>query len=1028
VASPALRLCVAFNAAALLSFLAFGVVPDDLDVRTDIVGYPTYANFNVNRYFWAYGFVVVVFPLLTFAIYLALTRVFTRSEGPRGPIPPPLERVETTPRASGRRALLVAAGRTLLVAFVLGLEVVVVSELLDNKALFVLTAIGYCAAVASLAWGASRIARRDLLDVVSTVNIAAAPLVLALLYGVSESTQVTVTATGAVHHYPWLPLWSAVALTAGVLVWLVRGLRRSRSSHRSDVERRALLLVTAPVGLFLLVAYLPGDLGTINLFEEGQVLAGAELTRDGAFPWRDLLVVHGLLHDIGTGLFGSAVIEDSRWGVVAGEQLLILPLSWVALYYLCAYLFWSNWLFLLGTQLLVVTGGIFAIHYRLGLIPLVLLLLAALLNEPTVIRAVAFAALLFAQVVVTPEAISAAPMYMLVIVLFELTYRDRTRRIVENFRRSLLTLASAGVLGLGWSVFLLAFGALDDFVFSYQAFVPGHQLTGGVPLGTYLAVLSPGNVGEHYEEFAILTPVVLILAAFLYFVARIRQRRPLFTQDWVMLAAVAFVLTYYAKFLSRTDHVYHSFAMAAPGLLYAIYRVITLAERRLAGAARTSGGAWFPARHVITLPVLLVLLASAPVALDDAVRSVQHHFAPDVSEEPELDALGYARKGENDLTMFREVSRALESQIEPGDTIFDFSNTPGLFHYLLDVPASNRYYHVSIAIRQRTQTDLIRLLEARQPKVVVFSSAGVGGSPSVWDKIANQVRHYDVSEYLLDHYVPVLESNSFVFMRRREGGVTAVPELYFRTSACDWGFTPSFLSPAPSPMAGALDVPFQALDPALRIRGWAVDVEARKPAKEVVATRDGKVVARVLPDQRRPDVAFQLNHAGYRDSGFGIVLAIRNESDRDLGRIRLFVVMRSGDRKELFVTPGVETEQSDSIDLVDGRGALASEPRGAVEAAGVEKPLALRLPAEAGTYRWLELNTGETVREASFELSDRLDESPFGQRIIAFKTLARDETSTRIRVGACSQWRGYSRDVYLTTDPAQDIREVRLLR
>ena len=251
--------------------------------------------------------------------------------------------------------------------------------------------------------------------------------------------------------------------------------------------------MTAPVGLFLLVAYLPGDLGTINLFEEGQILAGAEIVRDGAFPWRDILVVHGLLHDIGTGLFGSAVIEDSRWGVVAGEKLLILPLSWVALYYLCAYLFWSNWLFLLGTQLLVVTGSIFVVHYRLGLIPLVLLLLAALFHRPTVTRAVAFTSLLFVQLIVTPEAIWAAPMYVLVIVLFELSYRDTARRFAENFRRTLLIVASAGVLGLAWSFFLLANDAFDDFVFSYRAFIPGHQLTGGVPLGTYLRGSAPGE-------------------------------------------------------------------------------------------------------------------------------------------------------------------------------------------------------------------------------------------------------------------------------------------------------------------------------------------------------------------------------------------------------------------------------------------------------------------------------------------------------------------------------------------------------
>ncbi len=438
MASPAIRFCVALNVAALAAFLGFELVPEDLDVRTDIVGYPTYANFNVNRYFWAYGFAVVVFPLLTFGIYLALTRAFARSREPRGPIPPPLERIEANPRATSSTAALVAGSRVLLVGGVVGLEAAISSDLANNKVLFVLAALGYAATVALVAWAVSRASRRGFRDVVATLNGLGVLLTLALLYGVSESTQVTVAATGAVHHYPWLPLWLALGATAGVGAWHVRGLLRATTSELRDaLQRRAVVLVAGPIGLFLLVAYLPGELGTINLFEEGQILAGAELTRDGAFPWRDLLVVHGLLHDVGTGLFGSAVIEDSRWGVLAAEKLLIVPLSWVALYYLCVYLFGSNWLFLVGTQLLVVTSQIFAIHYRLGLIPLVLLLLAALLHSPTVARAVAFTTLLFLQAIVTPEALWSLPAYLLVILLFELYYRDRRRRLVESFRLDL---------------------------------------------------------------------------------------------------------------------------------------------------------------------------------------------------------------------------------------------------------------------------------------------------------------------------------------------------------------------------------------------------------------------------------------------------------------------------------------------------------------------------------------------------------------------------------------------------------------
>ena len=122
--------------------------------------------------------------------------------------------------------------------------------------------------------------------------------------------------------------------------------------------------------------------------------------------------------------------------------------------------------------------------------------------------------------------------------------------------------------------------------------------------------------------------------------------------------------------------------------------------------------------------------------------------------------------------MIRDVGRALDPLLEPGEAVFDFSNTPGLFHYFLDRPASNRYYHISIAIRERTQTDLIRSLDAARPRLSCMRLQA-WGSPSVWDEVANQVRHYDVSEYLLDHYVPVLESRTFILMRRREDGARA---------------------------------------------------------------------------------------------------------------------------------------------------------------------------------------------------------------------------------------------------------------
>ena len=63
----------------------------------------------------------------------------------------------------------------------------------------------------------------------------------------------------------------------------------------------------------------------------------------------------------------------------------------------------------------------------------------------------------------------------------------------------------------------------------------------------------------------------------------------------------------------------------------------------------------------------------------------------------------------------------------------------------------------------------------------------LGGSPSVWDEVANQVRHYDVSEYLLDHYVPVRESRIFYLMlaetTERGAGGARLPERRRATGA-----------------------------------------------------------------------------------------------------------------------------------------------------------------------------------------------------------------------------------------------------
>jgi hypothetical protein len=891
--SPAVRFLASAASAVGLTLLVYVARPPWLDVRTDIVGYPTFANFDINRYFWLYGLVAVFLPVVTIGLYVVLTRVFVGSLGPWRPLPAPTRGIGTIPVATGWHVWAVALGRTAFVGGVFGLEGAIWLE--RTSEVMLATSLGYAIAVSAAGALAARYLVYDRFVVMSVLNAFATPFLVAGLWGVSSSTEVRVAATGDVHAYHWFPAWlAAIACAVLLLVFALHMRWKGRDGVRG-LERAAVALVAAPVALYVFMAVLPGELGTFDAYEEGQAVAAAELVRDGAFPWRDLMVSHGLMSDVFRGAVGFTLFDDSRWGLAAADAVLLEPLAWIALYYLCAYLFWTNWLYLVGTQLVILTGLVSAIEIRLILVPIVLLLLAALLRQASVGRAVAFTLLVAVQMIVTPEALVVVLAVVAALVAFEFSYAERGRGVARSYRRTALCLGTALGIAVAWSLFLATFRALDDWAFSFAATVPSHRLTGGIE------ALVPKT------EFEVLAPIALVLVVYAIVVIRVRMRRAFAYQDWVMVAMGLLTVLYFTKFLSRADrhHLDQSFAVVVPLLFYVTFRGVTFGEAWLRRFTDRPWLSWVPRRHTLTLPLLVVLVLLAPEPLQDAVRAAPGHFAADVANEPEVARIGYARPGENDSRLLRSLDDGLRQLLPPGATVFDFSNSPGTLHYLLGRQPSTRYYHVGFAIRKRTQSDLVDRLAASPAGVVVLTSDGAFNSLPAWDGVANQVRHYDVSAYLLDHYVPVRAVDGFVLMVPRAGGATVDPELYFRVDPCDWGYVPNFFAGGPARNAQSVRLPMR----------------------------------------------------------------------------------RSDDGKRFVVT----------------------------------------LPPDAADYGWLEVRSGVPFADGRFELTDR----PGGdvKRSIAFRALDRGGTTLRVKVGACSQWRGYRPGVvYLTSDVAQDVDSVRLVR
>jgi hypothetical protein len=395
------------------------------------------------------------------------------------------------------------------------------------------------------------------------------------------------------------------------------------------------------------------------------------------------------------------------------------------------------------------------------------------------------------------------------------------------------------------------------------------------------------------------------------------------------------------------------------------------------------------------------------------------------------------------LEAIRDIRRIVDAYLGPEDHVFDFSNNPLLFHYLLDRRPTSRYFHVSMAIREHTQSDLISQLERRRPSLIVFSSSPAFGLPA-WDGISNQVRHYKVSEYILDRYQPLLSSHDYLFMARKGGGARARRDfhadlherpitegLYLRTLPCDWGYAPNFLSTAPDrrDSARGVDLVARPTTGVVKASGWAANLEANAPAAGVVAAVGGRALARVVPSGERADIAGRLGDERFARSGFEMVIP----GAVPLQEVRFFAVTRDGRAQELVYAPesGLEPRSpAPARILVDGRSYVvaSSGVHGRVETVVPEKRTwALELPEGSGPadYDWLEIEpAGSRFAPDSLGITDVRGDLG---RTISFQTLDRGQRTIRVQVSACMQWRGLGRRLYLESGSGQEIGRVRLM-
>ena len=210
--------------------------------------------------------------------------------------------------------------------------------------------------------------------------------------------------------------------------------------------------------------------------------------------------------------------------------------------------------------------------------------------------------------------------------------------------------------------------------------------------------------------------------------------------------------------------------------------------------------------------MLLALGLQPSIGLDDTAQ----RFHRTIPKPAELPRVGYTTfdlftpdaSPQVDGDMISDVGIVLDAAAGPDGHVFDFTNSPLLFNFLIDRRPEYRLFDVAMAIQQRDQQALIDEFESSPPDAIVWSSL-YAGLPA-WDGIWNQVRHYDVADWILDRYEPYASVQGYgIWVPKGRAATlpdpadlpTAMPVTragLYDAMGCDWGTTPNYFSPRPT--------------------------------------------------------------------------------------------------------------------------------------------------------------------------------------------------------------------------------------
>jgi len=471
----------------------------------------------------------------------------------------------------------------------------------------------------------------------------------------------------------------------------------------------------------------------LDLFHRGESLGPASDYLRGKVPYRDVFVLHGLLHD---GQLDAWLFQlfGRNLDVALARPVVLGAFASPALWYLGLAIFDSIPL-AIATMFLgaVTTLDNERILFELAVLACIIAGVRGRVRPPLIFFAGVFAALaFFFSYDIGLYSIGGAVIF--------LAFMGRTKGLVSflgglaaGSLPFLIYLASRDALGAFFETSFVTIPQIIDPVWS----LPFPDMTTTFRDNLTLRTIADFFISENFRF--VLNPLVIGIA-----IACLIQRAIRRKSEWIdvaLLALTAFALLTQRSALGRADfaHQYFSAFMIGPMILIMLVMLVRAAAP--VWHAREEGGQAFLLLAAVAVAPLFITALWVPDVLNFRLDDLVHY-------QPRVRGLMRDPTAEEVKGRIESVRYHVYDLSPKGSPIFDFSNQPA-FYFFLDRPNPTRFYQVPILSPREFQRETIDALERARPPVVIRRSPQ---GFDVFDGVDNSIRAQAVSAYIDDHY------------------------------------------------------------------------------------------------------------------------------------------------------------------------------------------------------------------------------------------------------------------------------------